>query len=214
MAREISAKRVILTSFFVDALDIAINIWVAVFTGSVVMAAELLQGVSDLVASGILLVGLKRPRREVYLWSFISSLVIFLFASTISFYFGLKRFLDPTAVDNILLAYVALTIGVITNGYAFYLSAKRILKEKNFSQVFSSFWNSHLIMTKNTFVLDLMGMSAATVGLVSLILYQVSGEIRFDGLGAMGIGLVLGYLSIHLIVDIRRMRTKEVGDEV
>ena len=61
-------------------------------------------------------------------------------------------------------------------------------------------------MTKNTFVLDLMGASAALVGLIALILYQFFGEIRFDGVGAMGIGLVLALLSVNLILDIRRMQ--------
>ncbi|MFI5240908.1 MAG: hypothetical protein ACHQUA_00555, partial [Microgenomates group bacterium] len=63
----------------------------------------------------------------------------------------------------------------------------------------------HLIMTKNTFVLDLMGMSSAGVGLVALILYQLTGDFRFDGLGAMGIGIILGYFSINLILNLKRL---------
>lgn len=208
MGKEISAKRVVLTSFFVDALDVVVNAAVMLVTGSVVMLAELAEGVSDLVSSGLLLIGLKRPKKEVYLWSLTSALIMLLFASTLSFYFGYKRFLAPEPIDNILLAYIALVISVVSNGYAFYLSAVRILNGKTFLQVFRAFRSSSLVMTKNTFVLDLMGMSAALVGLVALILYQVFGEVRFDGIGAMGIGVVLAFLSINLIVDIRRMSSK------
>lgn len=210
---QISAKRVVWTSFLVDLLDILVNVVVALITGSVVMVAELFQGVSDFVASGLLLVGLKRSKKEAYLLTLMSALVMLILASSLSIYFGLKRFLNPQEIENISLAYIALTISVVSNGYAFWLSAKRILKGRSFSQVIGAFWESPLYMTKNTFVLDLMGMSAALVGLVALVLYQVSGELRFDGMGAMGIGAVLAFLSLNLVLDIRRLRKEEVDLE-
>ena len=206
MSKEISARRVVLVSFFVDSLDIVVNTGVMLITGSVVMAAELAEGVSELVFSGLPLIGLRRSRKEVYIWSLSSALVMLIFASTLSFYFGLTRFLNPEPINNIILAYGALTVSVVSNGYAFCLSARRILKERNFLEILGVFWSSRLIMTKNTFVLDLMGASAALVGLIALILYQFFGEIRFDGVGAMGIGLVLALLSVNLILDIRRMQ--------
>src|SRR5688572_10711291 len=196
MSGKISAGKVVWTSFFVDVLDILINFWIMIVTGSVVMVAELFQGVSDLVASGLLLVGLKRPKKEIYFWSFMSAFVMLFIASTLSFYFGLKRFLHPEEIKNIFLVYAILIVNITSNGYAFYLSIQRILKGKNWRMVIKEFKDSKLLITKNTFVLDLMGMGAGVVGLAALVLYQLFGEIRFDGLGAMGIGLVLAILSI------------------
>src|SRR5688572_19567167 len=88
-------QRVILTSFFVDVIDIVINIIVVIATGSVVMLAELFQGIFDLIASGLLLLGLKRPKKEIFFWTGSSALVMLLIASTLAFYFGLMRFLKP-----------------------------------------------------------------------------------------------------------------------
>jgi hypothetical protein len=48
-------------------------------------------------------------------------------------------------------------------------------------------------------------MSAALVGLIGLLFYQIFGDLRFDALGAMGIGTVLGALSLKLIFDIVRL---------
>ena len=56
---KISSKRTILTSFLVDLGDIALNVTGMLITGSVVLLAEALEGGSDLVASGLLLVGLR-----------------------------------------------------------------------------------------------------------------------------------------------------------
>lgn len=209
MTKKISARRAVLTSFFVDALDIALNSVVMSLTGSVVMLAELFQGAADLISSGFLLVGLRRPRKEIYFWTILSALSMLLLASTLSFYFGLQRFLKPEAIENIVLAYAALLFAASSNGYAFYVSVIRILDGRKLSKLARTFASSSLIMTKNTFVLDLMGMSAALVGFIALILYQLTGEQRFDGLGAMGIGVVLAFLSVDLILDIRKMMAKK-----
>ncbi len=215
MSSHISARRVVLTSFFVDLLDIVLNITVAILTGSVVMVAEFFQAIADLISSGFLLVGLIRSKKEIYLWTILSALVMLLVASSLSFYFGLRRFLHPEAVKNIVLAYGALSVAAVSNGYAFVISVKRIFRGKRVSTWIHVFHTSRHIMTKNTFVLDLMGMSSALVGTAALGAYQVVGDMRFDGLGAMGIGVILAFLSINLIADlVALVRGKKVIPEI
>ena len=215
MSSRISAKRVVLTSFFVDFLDIVLNITVAILTGSIVMVAEFFQAIADLISSALLLVGLHRSKKEAYLWTMLSALIMLIVASSLSFYLGLRRFLHPEEVKNITLAYVVLSIAAMSNGYAFAISVKRILHGKRIATLIREFHKTPFIMTKNTFVLDLMGMSSALLGLVALVLYQIFGDARFDGLGAMGIGIVLAFLSINLIVDLRGLvRGKKVSWEI
>ena len=97
---KISAKKVIVVSFVVDLLDIVLSIGVAIITGSVIMLTEALEGVSDLVASGLLWIGLKRSTRredrshpfgygrEIYFWTLLSALIMFGVTSTVSIYLG------------------------------------------------------------------------------------------------------------------------------
>lgn len=205
MSVTISAERVVLTSFFVDLLDIIVNVSVAALTGSVVMLAELFEAVADLISSAFLLLALKNKRQRV-LWTFASAIMMLCFAATASFYFGLRRFLHPEAISNIFVAYAALAVAACSNGYAFVISVKRLLGDRRFPGIlgtFRIFRRSKMIMTKNTFVLDLMGASAALVGLIALILYQTTGVLRFDGLGAMGVGVVLVLLSLDLLINMR-----------
>jgi divalent metal cation (Fe/Co/Zn/Cd) transporter len=202
------ASKVVWTSFFVDALDIALNLVIMLVTGSVVMLAEMFQGISDLLASGFLLIGLRRSKKEIYLWTALSALSMLLLAATLSFYYGLQRFLEPEEIESIALAYIALVIAASSNGYAFYVSVKRLLEGRKDKNVIRAYSSSNKIMTRNTFVLDLMGMSAALVGLVALVLYQITGETRYDGVGAMAIGVILALLSLDLLVDMLRMRAR------
>lgn len=50
------------------------------------------------------------------------------------------------------------------------------------------------------FILDLMGMSASVLGMAALLIYNLSGDYRFDGLGAILIGVVLAFFAIILLI--------------
>lgn len=212
---QISAQKVVLTSFIVDILDVVINLIVMLATGSVVMLSELLQGVADLIAAGMLLIGLKRSRwpadkkhpfgqgKEIYFWTLLSALVMFAVAAGFSLYFGWQRFIKPEAVHNIYLAYGGLIFATLTNGYAFSLSFRRLLGNRNPKRILNIFLQSSLVESKNTFILDFMGTSAAFIGLLALILYQLTGEMRFDGIGAMSMGIILSILAFFLVLGVK-----------
>lgn len=211
----VSAKKVLVTTFLVDVLDIVLNLVVAIVTGSVVMFAEMLQGVADLTSAGFLLIGLKRSSqppdrthpfgygREMYFWTLLASLLMLVVTSGLSFYFGFQRFLEPEPIRNIFLAYIALTIAFVSNIYGFSLSFKRLLKGQKSSKILSRFFKSSRVETKTALILDLMGTGSASLGLVSLLLYNLTGNYRYDGLGAMMIGISLGFLSIFLVINIK-----------
>jgi cation diffusion facilitator family transporter len=218
---EISETRVLVTTFVVDLLDVAINLFVAIMTGSVVMLAEFFQGLADLTAAALLLVGHKRSRKkedkqhpfgygkELYFWTLISAVVMMTFTATASFYFGLMRFLEPEELSYIGLGYGTLALTFLTNVYALSLSSRRLLGNKPFKELPELFLNSDTVTIKNALVLDLMGTSAALFGLISLLLYQFAGEKRFDGIGAMVVGVTTAVLAVVLIIGLRGLLVGE-----
>lgn len=48
-----------------------------------------------------------------------------------------------------------------------------------------------------------MGTCASLIGTIALVIYILTGDIRFDGLGAMIIGIVLAIFSLFLVTGIR-----------
>lgn len=210
----VSAKRVIITSFLVDFLDFLFSTVVAILSGSVVMLAQALEGGADLVSSGLLIFGLNRSLRhpdknhpfghgrELYFWTLISALFTLSVSATLSFYFGWKRFLNPHPISDLFLANLVLLVTVLTNGYALFLSIRRLVG-KNTQSLGYAFFTSPLIETRATFVLDLMGTLASILGLSALLIYGVTGDLRFDGLGAMAIGVTLGIMAFFLILGVR-----------
>lgn len=215
--QKLTTRKVILTSFTVDLLDVLLNFSAALISGSVVMLTQVLEGASDLASSGFLIVGFKRSLQkedknhpfgygtEIYFWSLLSALVMFGLASTLSFYFGWERFFHPEPIKDINLALIILIVTLFTNGYAFMLSFLRLLRKRPPSHIWRIFYRSSLVETKTTFILDLMGTIASLVGTTALGIYVLTGDMRFDGLGAMIIGIVLAVFSIFLVLGIREL---------
>lgn len=209
--KKISSKRVVLTSFLVSVSDVFLNLIIAMMSGSMVMVSQALQGSADLLTSGFLLVGLKRSSKpsdrkhpygygkELYFWTFISALIIFTVTASTSFYFGYQRFLNPETIDNIYLVYVMLVFGFITNGYSTSLSLKRLVGEKSLKHIWRIFRDSAFIETKTTLVIDLMGSTAAVLGMISILMYNITGDLRFDGIGAMSVGITIAVLALFII---------------
>src|SRR5688572_20794079 len=219
--KNVSERRVLVTTFWVDLLDVALNLSVAILTGSVVMLSEFFQGLADLTAAAFLMVGYKRSRKkadklhpfghgkEIYFWTLISAVVMMTFTATASFYVGLIRFLNPAEITHIGFGYGTLLVTLVTNAYALSLSYRRLMKNKPLKQLPQVFLNSSVVTTKNALVLDLMGTTASSFGLVSLLLYQLLGEKRFDGLGAMIIGVTTAVLAFVLIIGIKGLLVGE-----
>jgi cation diffusion facilitator family transporter len=215
MKKGISADKVVLTSLLVDVLDIAIKVTVAIITGSVVMLAGIFQGVADLFSVSVLMIGLKLSRKkpdkvhvfgygkELYFWTLISALTIIIITATAAIYYGYKRLLDPEEIEHIWLTFVTLSVALIANGYSFSLGFRRLLGGQNYKKIVKVFLSSEKAATKNTFVLDLMGAMASVLGLISLTLYQLLGETRFDAIGSISIGLMMMVLGVVLVIGIK-----------
>lgn len=215
MTKRVSSGKAVWTSFLVDLGDIILNVIVMLITGSVVMLAEAFEGLSDLVASGLLLIGLRiskrRPNKEhpfgfgkaLFFWTLVSAMVMLIFGAGLSVYFGVQRFLNPEEIEKISLAYAALCISIMTNGYALSLSTRRLLHKEKLTKIFRIFLSTTHVETKNTFILDLTGTGSALMGLISLALYQLAGIQYFDAIGAILIGLLIAVSSVMLIWGVK-----------
>lgn len=211
MKKAVTSEKVVLTSLVVDISDVIMNVIVAMLSGSVIMLSQALEGGADLLASFLLFLGVRRSKRpsdrrhplgygrELYFWTFLAALSTFTITAGASFYFGFKRFINPEPISHLGLSLLSLSIALLTNGYSTYLSFQRLIGRFSFEKIREAFIHSALIATKTTFVLDLMGSIASVLGLLALFLYMITGNLRFDGLGAMAVGVVLAILAFFII---------------
>lgn len=212
---QISAKRVVFTSFLINILDVALNLGAAVITGSVVMLSEALHGASDLLTTVFLMIGVKRAEqpadrlhpfghgREMFFWSLLSALLMATLMAGLTLYFGWQRLRHPEPLEHIWVAYGLLFFGLVSNTYTFSLSFRRLLGDRSPHRIWRIFLDTSLVETKATFILDLMGASSAALGLVALLTFGFTADPRFDGLGAVLIGVVLAVLAFSLLLSVK-----------
>lgn len=213
--KQITIDRVVITSFLVDLSDVLVNTTIALITGSVTMLSQAFEGMSDLFSSTFLLWGNKRSKqppdkrhpygygKETYFWALISGLIAFSVTSTAAIYLGYRRILEPEIIKNLPLALFALGFSFFSNGYSAIISYKRLMRKNVGKGFYKAYLNSPLIEVKTSLVLDFMGTVASILGLAALTIYSISGNLIFDGLGAILTGLALAASSFTLLVGVK-----------
>lgn len=217
MTKPISDIRVVTVSFLVSIFDVVLSFTAAIITGSAVMLAQGLQGLSDLVTGGILYQGVKRSKRkpnslyqfgfgrEVFFWVLMAGIIMFVGTGGMSLYFGFWQIIDPQPVESVWLALGLLLFGFLSNGYAFMLSLKRLNTLDPERRWYHQLIHSSVAETKATFLIDFLGTVSALFGLGALLLFVLTGYEQFDGIGGMVIGLGMMCVALVLINDVRSL---------
>ncbi len=212
--KKLTDKQVVGTSLAVSVSDVILNFIVAIFTGSAVMLAQSLQGLSDVTTAGVLYHGVRRAKREadvvnplgfgreIFFWSLLAAIIMFAGTGAASFYFGYQQFTNPDPIKHTLIAFLMLSFGLLTNLYAFSKSVTRFKQNSSSKSWWSTIRSSSLVDTKITLTVDFLGSTAAVLGILSIGLYTLTGNIRFDGLGAMAVGLATMVSAVVVIIDI------------
>jgi cation diffusion facilitator family transporter len=215
MPKTISDTRVVATSLTVSISDVVLNFVVAMITGSTVLLSQSLQGFSDLITGGILLLGVKRSKREadtkyqfgygreIFFWVLMAGVLMFLGTGGLSFYFGYQQFTSPGEITNAYLAIGMLGFGFATNLYSLSQSIRRLKQTSSRASWWRELRHSSIVETKATLLIDFLGTGAALLGVLALAVFMLTGNAQFDGLGSMLIGLTMMVAAILLIRDVR-----------
>ncbi len=212
--KNISGFRTVLVSSIVSIGDIVLSVTVAVITGSSVMFSQALQGIADLITTSFLLLGVHKSRRvaspthpfgygrELFFWVLISSLFAFLVSGGIASARAIIDIVAGSSIDSVTVALAALLFGLCTNGYSLSNSIRRLNQGKTGKSYWQYLLHSSLVETKMTLLVDLMGTLAAALGLIALSLYQLTGNVLFDSVGALVIGLLTATGALFVIIDL------------
>lgn len=208
-------KNVVATSLLVSISDVLLNLIVALITGSRVILAQAFQGFSDLTTAAILYTGVVRSKRkadakhplgygrEIFFWVLIAAMFMFIGTGLITLFIGIQQIILAEELDTTWLALFMAMFGLTTNFYAFRKSLVRMHRNIGRRSLWRQFRDSSMIETKATFIVDFLGTTSAALGLVSLLLYALTGNARFDGAGSALVGLSMMLAAVFLVLDVR-----------
>jgi cation diffusion facilitator family transporter len=218
------SKRAIAAAFLAN-LGIAVAKFVAfLLTGSASMMAESIHSVADTGNQGLLFLGGARARRaadarhpfgygrERYFWSFVVALVLFSLGALFSLYEGFQKLVHPHDLEDPTIAFVVLGVAVVAEGLSLRTARREALPHRG-----ARSWWAFIRETKTPELpVVLLEDVGALVGLVlaaaGLTAATVTGEERWDAVGSIGIGLLLGVIAVVLAMEMKSLLIGEAGD--
>ena len=194
------------------------------FTGSAAMLAETLHSLSDCINQLLLLLGLRQARkppsekyplgrgRELYFWSFMVAMLLFLGGGAYSMYEGIHKLQHPSHVENPWLAIGILGFGLVLELWSMAGALKAINERRQGRSILR-----YLRETKDSDLVVITGEDfAACLGLffalLAVVLSMVTGDPMWDALGTLGIGAVLVGIAVFLAVEVKSLLVGEAAD--
>jgi len=211
------SRRAVITAFCAN-LGIALAKFIAfLFTGAASMLAESVHSVADTANQGLLLLGSARASRaptqehpfgyarERYFWAFVVSVVLFTLGSLFASYEGVQKLLHPHQLSSPEWAIGVLLVAMLFEGYALRtaaLAANPLRRGRSWWSFIRRSKSPELPVVLLEDFGALLGLSFALVGVTLSI---VTGQARFDALGSIAIGLLLGAIAIVLAVEMKSL---------
>jgi cation diffusion facilitator family transporter len=205
------SKAFLYVSLTVDILIAVSKFIAAAVTGSSSMIAEGIHSVIDASSQLLLLWGIKTSKKladeirpfgygkELYFWSFIVSLVIFILGGCISFYEGLMRLKQPEFNRDQNWNYIILAIAFVFTMVSLVTALKAFNKQRGDISFFKAVTQSKdpsIFIVLLGDVGDLIGLIIAFLG---VLLGQLFNDPYYDGIASMAIGTIMIAISMLLV---------------
>lgn len=203
-------------------LGIAVSKFIAfAFTGSSSMLTEGIHSLADSGNQVLLLVGNKRSKAEAdahhnfgygrrrYVYGFIVAIVLFLVGGLFSLYEGFHKFMHPEDVSDAWIAFLVLGVAIVLEGFSF----RTAIKEANHARGSRSIPRFLRDARQPELPVILLEDAGALLGLVfalfGISMAVVTGDGRWDGVGAMAVGTLLVVIAVFLAFEMASMLVGE-----
>jgi cation diffusion facilitator family transporter len=224
MAGKADSVRTILYALGANLAIAAAKTAAAIFTGSSSMLAEAIHSYADAGNQGLLLWGMRQAKRPptpdyplgwgkaVFFWSFIVALVLFSLGGLFSLYEGWHKLHSAEP-----LAYAWLAVGILLFGIvAETVSLRACLHEVGKVRNGRSLWRWFRESRQSELVVilgeDLAALLGLCLALLAILVTIYTGDVMWDALGSMSIGVVLILVAAGIGVEIKGLLIGQSAD--
>lgn len=203
-------------------LGIAVTKFGAFFvTGSSSMLSEAIHSLADSGNQVLLLIGGRRALRDAdeqhqfgygrvrYVYAFVVSIVLFCLGGLFSIYEGWHKIHDPEDLTSPGVAFAVLGIAIVLEAFSF----RTAVREANHSRGSRSLLRFIRDARQPELPVVLLEDLGALVGLVFAVLgvglAVLTGDARWDGVGALAIGSLLLVIAVFLALEMSSMLVGE-----
>jgi len=186
-------------------------------TGAASLLAEAIHSVADTGNQALLFLGGRRARRrptaehpfgfgqERYFWAFIVALMLFSLGGLFAVVEGIDKIVHPHELESFPIALAVLLVAMVLEGFSFRTAVTQAAPGRR-----GVSWWQYIRRTKSpelpVVLLEdtgaLLGLFLALVGVTAA---QITGNSRWDALGSIGIGILLGVIAIVLATEMKSL---------
>jgi cation diffusion facilitator family transporter len=216
----------VLVAFLANLAVALAKSFAAVLSGSASMTAEAAHSWADTGNEVFLLVANRRSvrdaderrplgyGREAYVWSLLAAVGLFVVGAAVSLWRGVTELLHgDEGREDYRLAYLVLAVAFVLEGISLLQSIRQLRRD---ARTFSSDVLEYAFETSDPTVRAVFAEdSAALIGIgiafAGILLHQLTGDVVWDGIGSILVGLLLGGVAVVLINRNRIFLTGEAG---
>lgn len=205
-----NSETAIKAALFANGVIMLMKLVGAILSGSASMMAEFKHSVGDWANGFFLLIGIKQAQRpvderyqyghgkRVFFWSFVASLGMLFIGGALSIYGGIQKIIHPEHLEFVRLNLGILGISILFESYSMYMAVKAIMQETGESVTgIRMFVRVIPVLSKATpatrfiFLEDSAALTGLLIAGSAIILSVATGNIIFDGLASILIGIML-----------------------
>ncbi|MFM8240689.1 MAG: cation diffusion facilitator family transporter [Actinomycetota bacterium] len=203
-------------------LGIAVSKFIAfAFTGSSSMLSEAIHSVADSANQVLLLIGRKRSQkpadvkhpfgygRRRYVYAFVVSIVLFLVGGLFSLYEGLHKFQHPEDLSDAWIAFAVLGVAIVLEAFSFRTALREANRSRGQRTLMGYIRDARQPELPVILLEDLGALCGLVFALVGVSAAVITGDGRWDGIGAMAVGTLLVVIAVFLAFEMAAMLVGE-----
>ncbi|MDT5005473.1 MAG: hypothetical protein QOJ24_2649 [Mycobacterium sp.] len=196
----------------------------AVLSGSASMAAESAHSWADTGNQGLLIVANRRSSRppdaerplgygaEAYVWSLLAAVGLFVVGGTLSVWGGVTELLHgESGAEDYLVAYIVLGVAFALESSSLFQALRQLRGEaREYDRdLFAHVLETSDPTTRAVFAEDTAALIGIALAALGIGLHQLTGEVVWDAIGSILVGILLGVVAVVLIDRNRRFLVGE-----
>ncbi len=222
------STKAVVTAFGANALVTVAKFIGFALSGSSALLAEAVHSLADTANQGLLYLGLRRSARQAddehqfgygqerYFWNLISAVTIFFLGCAYTIMHAMDELRHGHAPELSLIPFLIIGFAFLMEGYSFSVA---IVEFRQQCRAAGKTFREYLTETRDPTTLAVLIEDAAAlfglvIALVGMGLAAYTGSALFDGIAAICIGLLMGFLAFFLAATNRKYLLNHANEEV
>lgn len=217
-------REIVLSNFTVVAAVVAgmlvsgVKFAASFFTGSVAMFSEGVHSLVDAINDSLLLVGSRVSKkepdvdhpfgygRELYFYTFVVAVVIFLFGGGFTIYRGVSAFLaGGTVVESPMVNYVVLLVAIVIEGFSFVVALRDVNNSRQGQPLFEYIRESKSPAKFTVLLEDSVAELGMIIAFAGIFFSLQLGIPQLDSIASIIIGLLMAIVAMLLLRETRSL---------